>query len=191
MGQSLALLLRQMSPPVTPRDVAELPILAIGQQFQGGQNNAIGKHAIDSVFLAISEIVETHAVGRDVRKITVQNSAGDTYFISLAGDPDVRIEKVEGKMLVPTVAIEVKGGTDQSNAHNRASEAERSHVKAKAKGYPDLWTIITQKGLDMPYVRTESPTTTAWFDTAQVLARSGPDWEDFRSRISQLLGIPA
>jgi len=46
------------------------------------------------------------------------------------------------------VAIEVKGGTDVSNAHNRAGEAEKSHTKAKGKGFRDFWTIISKKGLD-------------------------------------------
>src|SRR5579863_8838235 len=36
MGQSLADLVRQMSPQFTPRDVGELPLLTLGSQFQGG-----------------------------------------------------------------------------------------------------------------------------------------------------------
>lgn len=36
----------------------------------------------------------------------------------------------------------------------------------------------------------ESPTTNLWFDVAEVLARTGEDWEEFRSRIADAAGIP-
>ncbi len=190
MGQSLADLVRQISPMVTPRDVVELALLTIGSQFQGGQNNTIGKQAIEGVYLAIGEIVEGYTTARDSKRITVRNPLDHTFTITLAGDPDVRIEEVDGMTPVRKVAIEVKGGTDRSNAHNRAGEAEKSHQKAKGQGFPELWTIITQKGLDMKQLRIESPTTTVWFDTAQVLARLGPDWEDLKRRVTHQVGIP-
>jgi hypothetical protein len=39
-------------------------------------------------------------------------------------------------------------------------------------------------------LRAESPTTTSWFDIAQVLARQGDDWIEFRSRFVDVIGIP-
>ena len=77
-----------------------------------------------------------------------------------------------------------------SNAHNRAGEAEKSHQKAKRKDFRDFWTLIGKKGLDMAKLAHESPTTTSWFDVAQVLAREGADWDVFRSRLSGEIGIP-
>lgn len=38
---ALADLVRQMSPTVTPRDIDELPLLTLGQQFLGANNNVI------------------------------------------------------------------------------------------------------------------------------------------------------
>jgi hypothetical protein len=35
-----------------------------------------------------------------------------------------------------------------------------------------------------------APTTNAWFDAAQVLARRGKSWEDFKSRFVDATGIP-
>ena len=35
-----------------------------------------------------------------------------------------------------------------------------------------------------------SPTTNSWFDVAQVLAREGEDWKEFRSRFTGEVGIP-
>ena len=122
MGETLADLVRQLSPSISLRDVAELPILTLGQQFQGGQNNRIGQQAIDDVFIAIVEVVRDYIVRHDTRKLTIRNASGRQVFISLASDPDVRIEEEFSGSLRRKVAIEVKGGTDKSNAHNRAGE---------------------------------------------------------------------
>jgi hypothetical protein len=84
----------------------------------------------------------------------------------------------------------VKGGTDVSNAHNRAGEAEKSHQKAKKSGFTEFWTIISKKGLEIRKLQAESPTTNHWFDIAEVLARKGTDWDDFRQRLSGARSIP-
>jgi hypothetical protein len=43
---------------ITRRDVAEMPLLTLGQQFLGGNNNAIGKEVTTAVFLVRSYAVE-------------------------------------------------------------------------------------------------------------------------------------
>jgi hypothetical protein len=159
MSEGLADLVRQMSPTITPRDVAELPLLTIGAQFQGSNNNTIGKRAILDVFLSIREVVKGYITEEGGRRLTLRNSAGRTVVIALASDPDVRIQEEFGGRLQNKVAIEIKGGTDRSNAHNRAGEAEKSHQKAKAEGFRDFWTIIATKGLDLRKLKSESPTT--------------------------------
>lgn len=186
----LAELVRQISPRVTSRDVAELPLLTLGSQFQGANNNTIGRQATLEVFLAIAEVVETHVVRRAETELEVENASGRTVLISLAADPDVRIDESFGDEIHRQVAIEIKGGTDKSNVHNRAGEAEKSHQKAKAAGYREFWTIIALTGLDRATLRSESPTTQSWFDAAHVLGRTGEDWETFRSRLAGKVGIP-
>ncbi len=190
MSEGLADLVRQMSPAITPRDVAELPLLTIGSQFQGSNNNTIGRRAILDVFLSMREIVKDYVTEEDDRRLTLRNSAGRTVIIALASDPDVRIQEEVGGRLQNKVAIEIKGGTDRSNAHNRAGEAEKSHQKAKVEGFRDFWTIIATKGLDLKKLKSESRTTNSWFDAAQVLGRDGTDWDEFRARIAGQVGIP-
>jgi hypothetical protein len=73
--------------------------------------------------------------------------------IALASAPDVRIQEEFGGRLQNKVAIEIKGGTDRSNAHNRAGEAEKSHQKARAEGFRDFWTIIAKAGLNLQKLR--------------------------------------
>src|SRR5262249_17228790 len=148
MAQPLADLVRQI-PNISNRDISELPLLTYGSQLQGSRNTAIGKQAMQDVLIAISEIVAKHLVRKEHRKLTVKNAAGRFVIISLSHDPDVAIDEQIGNVTHRKVAIEVKGGTDVSNAHNRAGEAEKSHLKAKGRGYPEFWTIISKTGLDL------------------------------------------
>lgn len=190
MGQALGDLVRQMTPAFTSQDAAELPLLTLGSQFQGGNNNTIGKQATLDVFLAVSELVQDHIVHAEARKIEIKNAAGRKVVIALAADPDIRVQEEFDGSLRNIVAIEIKGGADISNAHNRAGEAEKSHQKAKKQGFRDYWTLISKTGLDVEDLRAESQTTNDWFDVAQVLARKGPDWDLFKSRLAGAAGIP-
>ena len=191
MGEMLADLIEQLSPQVTPQDVEELPLLTLGSQFYGSRNNKIGQAAIDDVFLAIGEIVKDYVRSAGEQTIAIVNSAGREVLITRAADPDVRIEERFDGGDQRKVAMEIKGGTDRSNAHNRVGEAEKSHQKAKGLGFLDYWTLIAKKGSDLKVFEAESPTTGAWFDVAQILAREGADWDDFRSRLIGSVGIPA
>ena len=190
MAQSLADLVRQISPQFSPRDVTELPLLTLGSQFQGGNNNTIGKRATLDVFLAVAELVKAHIVTQEERTIVIRNASDRKVLIALAADPDIRIQEEFKGALRNKVAIEIKGGTDVSNAHNRAGEAEKSHQKAKKEDFRDYWTIISKVGVNMQKLKSESPTTNDWFDVAQVLGREGPDWELFKSRFADAAGIP-
>jgi len=190
MAENLAELVRQVSPKITARDVSELPLLTLGAQLYGSNNNAIGRQATLDVFLSVIEIVKEFIVSRDNSKIIVHNASKRKVIVALSSDPDIRIqEEFEGK-LRNILAIEIKGGTDVSNAHNRAGEAEKSHRKAKRQDFRDYWTIISLAGVDPSLLEQESPTTNSWFDVAQVLARDGNDWQEFRSRFAGAVGIP-
>jgi hypothetical protein len=190
MSEQLADLVRQISPKITMRDVSELPLITLGAQFYGANNNTIGRKATLDVFLSVVEIVKEFIVIQDSKKITIVNASKRQVFIALSGDPDIRIQEEFEDTLRNKVAIEIKGGTDVSNAHNRAGEAEKSHQKAKKLGFRDFWTIISKAGLNVEKLKQESPTTNSWFDVAQVLGREGDDWKEFRSRFADSVGIP-
>ena len=190
MSGGLAELIRQMSPVVSDRDVRELPLLTLGAQFQGASNVTIGQQATAGVFVAIREIVRDHIIASSTRELTLKNSSGRKVVIRLGADPDVGIKEEFDGNLREKVAIEIKGGTDVSNVHNRAGEAEKSHQKAKSEGYRDFWTIIQKRGVDGKKLQAESPTTNSWFDAAEVLGREGAGWEEFKSRLTGEVGIP-
>jgi hypothetical protein len=183
-------MIRQITPRLTSRDVSELPLLTLGAQLYGSNNNTIDKQATLDVFLSVFEIVKEYVVGQDSTKITLHNASKRKVLIALSSDPDIRIqEEFEGK-LRNILAVEIKGGSDLSNAHNRAGEAEKSHRKAKKEDFRDYWTFISLAGVDRTMLQQESPTTNSWYDVAQVLAREGNDWNEFRSRFAGSVGIP-
>lgn len=190
MSQPLGELVSQISPQISHRDIAELPLLTFGSFLQGQNNVAIGAQATKDVFLAVAEIVKSFVQERTERSIIVKNASERLVRITLATDPDIRIEEEFGTSLTAKVALEIKGGTDVSNVHNRAGEAEKSHQKARGKGFRDCWTIIGMKGVSIRALRAESATTASWFDAAQVIGQKGKDWDDFRNRIAQAVGIP-
>jgi hypothetical protein len=142
------------------------------------------------VFVSVAEIVKKFIISRDTKKITVRNASKRKVFIALSTDPDIRIQEDFNGKLRNKLAIEIKGGTDNSNAHNRAGEAEKSHQKARAQGFRDYWTIISTTGVNRAKLKQESPTTNSWFDVAQILGREGTDWDEFRSRFAGEVGIP-
>lgn len=190
MSENLGELVSQISPRITARDVVELPLLTLGAQLYGSNNNAIGRQATLEVFMAVAEIVGPFITGKTAAKLTIQNASKRKVVIALAADPDIQVQEDFDGRLRNVLAIEIKGGTDVSNAHNRAGEAEKSHRKAKREDFRDYWTIIALAGLDTSLLQEESPTTNSWFDVAQVLAREGSDWEEFRSRFAGAVGIP-
>jgi len=190
MAEHLAELVRQISPGITARDVAELPLLTLGGQLYGSNNNAIGRQATLDVFRSVAGIAERFIVHTGSSKLEVENASKRTVVVALSSDPDIRIQEKFSGGLRNTLAIEIKGGTDASNAHNRAGEAEKSHRKAKLQGFRDFWTIISLAGVDRRKLERESPTTNSWFDVAQILARVGDDWIEFRSRLAGAVGIP-
>lgn len=189
MARPLAQLVVEI-PMLTERDIRELPLLTFGAQLQGSNNTKIGKEAMRGVFASIQEIVGGHTTYTEAARLTVKNASSRVVTITLGHDPDVRIEEEVGSQTHSKVAIEIKGGTDASNVHNRAGEAEKSHLKAKRRGYRDFWTIISKQGLELSKLHLESQTTTEWFDVTEILAHKGRDWEEFRERLASAVGIP-
>jgi hypothetical protein len=131
--------------PVSQQVIHELQLLTVGPQLRGSQNVAIGKGATKTVFELISSLVAGHCEASTETVITVKNAAGRIVQIAFAPDPDITIIESLPSGPVPSVSIEIKGGKDVSNVHNRIGEAEKSHQKAKAAGFTRYWTILKAK----------------------------------------------
>jgi hypothetical protein len=89
---------------------------------------------------------------------------------------------------IPSVSIEIKGGRDVSNVHNRIGEAEKSHQKARASGFTQFWTILKAR-IDETTARRESPTTTTFFNLDEVLTEGTGGHIQFRDLLHHTIGI--
>jgi hypothetical protein len=170
----------------------DLTLLTLGPQLRGGSNVRRGMAAIAAVFGVIHEIVGAAIVASDQSRIELRNAARRTVLIEFSSDPDIILrERLLSGAYRHIVAIEVKGGKDFSNVHNRIGEAEKSHQKARSEGYTECWTVVNVDRFDLGMAQRESPSTDRFYRLSDLLAGNGADFEDFRDRILALTGIPA
>ena len=169
----------------------DLTLLTLGTQLRGGANVKKGSDAIRKVFGLVHDIVAGSAVDTSDRCIHVRNAAGREVLIEFASDPDIVIrEAMRPNVFRNVIAIEVKGGKDFSNIHNRVGEAEKSHQKARQEGFVECWTVVNVDAIDMDMARRESPTTNRFYLLSKLESKSSDEFEDFRNRIISLTGIP-
>jgi hypothetical protein len=187
---SSAELLVQGVQQLSQQSVHELTLLTLGAQLRGGALNVFGARATRRVFELISSIVETAVVSSTDRFIEIRNAAGRTVRVEFANDPDICIrEELPSGRFRSLVAIEIKGGRDLSNIHNRIGEAEKSHQKAKKEGYVECWTIVGVVDLNVDLARRESPTTDRFYHIDQITDAQSYEFEDFRENLLSRVGI--
>ena len=189
MSDALAQLVAAMF-SFTDRDLEDLALLTLGPTLQGQRNVAIGNDAARIVRDRIRAIAAESVEFDSDAHLRVRNAANRAVEIEFASDPDVRFLEVTRDRREPLVAIEIKGGSDVSNAHNRAGEAEKSHLKARQMRFQSRWTLIALGGVDRERLRTESPSTTDFFDYLAIRDQQGSDWDAFRNRVILALGLP-
>jgi len=168
--------------------IHELQLLTLGPQLRGSQNTKIGEQATREVFDVIAQIADPFVREATKRTIVLENKAGRTVLVEFSSDPDVKItEKLESGVR-PLVSVEIKGGADASNVHNRLGEAEKSHQKAKARGFFEFWTIL-RVDVDEPTARRESPTTSHFFSLDGLLDKTSAEHRRFRELLAACLSI--
>ena len=169
--------------------VRSLQLLTVGAQLRGSENTRLGQRAIEQVYGLILEAVRSYATDATRRTIIVRNKSKRNVLIEFASDPDVRISEKLASGLRPLVSIEVKGGADVSNVHNRLGEAEKSHQKAKGRGFFEFWTIV-RADVDLADVARESPTTSHFFNLDAIGKPGSADNRRFREMLCSTVGIP-
>lgn len=187
-----AQLLVEGTGPLSRQAVHELTLLTLGPQLRGGALNRLGNRATRRVFDLISSLAKPAIVASSQRAIEIRNAAGRTVSVEFASDPDICIrEQLPSGKIRNLVAIEIKGGRDNSNVHNRIGEAEKSHQKARKDGYVECWTIVGVRNLDLTLARRESPTTDRFYHLEQLVDDSSGESEDFCENLRSRLGIGA
>lgn len=166
----------------------DLQLLTVGPQLRGSANTRIGQEATKEVFSLIRRLVRAYTREVTERSIRLENDSGRTVLIEFFSDPDIRITEVLSSQVRPLVSVEVKGGTDASNIHNRIGEAEKSHQKAKNRGFFEFWTIL-RVDVEGDVARRESPTTTHFFHLDRIANRRTAEHRAFRDLLGSLAGI--
>lgn len=175
---------------ITKELLDDLALLTVGPQLRGGHNVKLGLAGIVKVFDSISDIVAHAAVKTEPNCIELVNAAGRKVLIEFSSDPDIIIrEEMAPKVYRNIVAIEIKGGMDFSNIHNRIEEAEKSHQKARANGYHECWTVVNVDRIDFDMAHRESPSSNRFYLLSQIEKMSSDEYVDFRNRVISLTGI--
>ena len=168
--------------------VTEMQLLSLGPQFRGSRNTDIGESATKDTFELIKRLVKPYLIKVDDHEILIENNSKRKILIRFSSDPDIGINEIFSNGDIPLIAIEIKGGKDISNIHNRIGEAEKSHRKAKGDGYSQFWTIIR---VDIEYhiLHKESPSTTKFFNLDRIQQFNSDEFEEFTRRLSSILNI--
>ncbi|MGD1119923.1 MAG: XcyI family restriction endonuclease [Dehalococcoidales bacterium] len=170
------------------KTIGDLQLLTLGAQLRGGQNTKLGKDAAAEVFGIIEKIIHKDLVEEGPRKLVLKNAAGREVIVSFSSDPDIAITESLASVVRPVVSIEIKGGTDISNIHNRLGEAEKSHQKAKARGFFEFWTIIAAE-VKIEKAHQESPTSSRFFHLSQLRKTTSSEYNEFCDLVQSMVGI--
>ena len=194
INSTMSLLLNSTKCSNLAQDLTELPLMTLGVYADGVWRNVIGTQAALHVFGTIRQIVKSlraEIVTDEDKCFRFKNSVGNVYRIVPSSDPDISIF-LEGQTEEKLLCIEIKGGQDVANVHNRAGEAEKAHLKAGQAGWREKWTVIYLVGLQRKQadkLLTESPSTDSWFDINEVCAQSGKTYDLFKSSLASRFGL--
>lgn len=169
--------------------VDDLTLLTLGPQLRGSSLNTLGIDATQSVFNLIKSILHKETVSETRSSFTLKNAAGRSIVIAFSADPDISVREERTSGHHHLLAIEIKGGRDHSNIHNRIGEAEKSHQKAKANGFLECWTIVGVDKLNPEKAAQESPTTNSFFLLNDLLDANSSSFHDFQEALRSRIGI--
>ena len=194
INNAISVLLKNINRSMLPQDLNELPLMTLGVYADGVWRNIIGVQAAAHVFESIKHIIKAfniHVLLDDDKYFKFETSTHHIFKVITSSDPDISIFS-ECNSNEKILCIEIKGGQDVANVHNRAGEAEKAHLKAQQAGWLEKWTIIYLVGLQQDQKNklfTESPSTDCWFDINEVCAQLGPTYDLFKSKLIEILDL--
>jgi hypothetical protein len=168
--------------------LSELQILTVGPQLRGSKNNEYGHTATRKTFDIIKELVKDYISSTSINYIDIINDSDRKVSIAFSSDPDIEISEKMPSGRRGLISIEIKGGRDISNIHNRIGEAEKSHQKAKKRGYFEFMTIISVD-VDYAILKSESPTTNHFFHLDKISNNESDEYVRFKDLLSSILSV--
>lgn len=177
-------------PEISMEIIHSLTLLTLGPQFRGSRNVLLGTEAINLVFALVKSIVTDHIIEESATHFLINNSSSRQYRIEFAPDPDIAIrQQLADGTYRNRVSIEVKGGKDYSNIHNRLGEAEKTHQNAKAVGFSQFWTVVNVENINQTVWKQETPTTNELFYIDRIINPRDPEHSRFKEYLVSELGI--
>ena len=168
--------------------IAELQVLTVGPQLRGSKNNEYGQIATQKTFSIIKDLVKSYILSSTATSIQIKNDSGRIVTIKFSSDPDIEIIEELQSGNRGLISIEIKGGKDISNVHNRIGEAEKSHQKARQRGYFEFMTIISVD-IDYSTLKAESPTTSHFFHLFKISDKNSDEQQKFKDILSSIISI--
>ena len=168
--------------------ISDLQLLTVGPQLRGSMNVKYGQIATEKTFSIIKDIVKDYIIASTPTSIDIKNDSGRLVKIAFAADPDIEITEQLSSTNRGLISIEIKGGRDYSNIHNRIGEAEKSHQKAKKRGHREFMTILSVD-IDYKVLKEESPTTNHFFQIDKIFDKSNDEFVSFKDILSSILSI--
>lgn len=168
--------------------IRDLQMMTLGAQLRGSRNTTLGKNATVEVFRLIEGLVHPYVKNQTDQKLELENESERKVVVAFAPDPDIAITEELPSGVRPLVSIEIKGGTDISNIHNRIGEAEKSHQKAKEQNFFEFWTILGAP-VDAQTASSESPTTSRFYLLSKLRDETSSEHKDFRDQLHSVIGI--
>ncbi len=170
--------------------IRDLTLLTLGPQLRGSRNVSLGIEAIAIVFSLIKGLVSDRIRSEGVSFLEVVSAANRVYRIEFSPDPDIAIRQILNDGTIRNrIAIEIKGGTDYSNIHNRLGEAEKSHQNAKVVGFTQFWTVINVSHIEDYAWKQETPTTNELFYIDEITDIRSVGYIRFKEYLISELGI--
>lgn len=114
---------------LTLQTIAELQLLTVGPQFRGSMNNKYGQAATQKTFNLIKSLISNYIVHSTQNSFEIKNDSGRKVSIRFSSDPDIEIVEKLTAGERGLISIEIKGGRDYSNIHNRIGEAKKATKK--------------------------------------------------------------
>ncbi len=173
--------------------VNELQVLTLGAQFRGSGNVKLGQDAADGFFALLRSLLSPYSPDVKGRTLTFINDSKLAVKVRFGSDPDVSVTQQLASEDRKLAAIELKGGGDSSNIWNRLGEAEKSQLKAKERGFNDLWTVtkvdLTSDSALHAKARAQSPSTTRFFCLGRIADSTTAEAIAFRQVLGSIMGV--
>lgn len=144
--------------------------------------------ATQKIFNLIKGIVKDYIVTETTSSIIIRNDSGRAVTIAFSPDPDIEITEKLTNSNRSLISIEIKGGRDYSNIHNRIGEAEKSHQKARKRGYFEFMTILSVD-IDYATLKDESPTTSHFYNLDNLMDKASMEFMSFRDILTSIISI--